>query len=57
MVRLAEAGCTTSEIAAITGHSLARVEEILRTYLPKTTPQARAAITKLLAHRAKKAAQ
>lgn len=32
VTRLAEAGCTTLEIAAITGHSLAHVEAILKHY-------------------------
>lgn len=35
VVQLARAGCTVPEIAAITGHSPASVEEILRIYLPR----------------------
>lgn len=48
VVRLAQAGCTIPEIAAVTGHSYARCEAILEVYLPRTTPMARAAIQKLL---------
>lgn len=51
VVRLAEAGCTPPEIAAITGHQLDRTVHILETYLPRTAPMARAAIRKLEAHR------
>jgi hypothetical protein len=35
VVQLARAGCTTAEIAAITGHSLRAVELILARYLPR----------------------
>ena len=45
--RLAEAGCTAPEIAAITGHSLAMVNEILETYLVRTEKTAKNAILKL----------
>jgi integrase len=51
VVRLAEAGCTVPEIAAITGHQLDRTARILETYLPRTAPMARAAIRKLELHR------
>ena len=51
VVRLAEAGCTPPEIAAITGHKLDRTMHILETYLPRTTPMARAAIRKLELYR------
>lgn len=51
VVRLAEAGCTPPEIAAITGHQLDRTARILETYLPRTTPMAEAAIHKLELHR------
>ena len=50
VVRLAEAGCTVPEIAAITGHQLGRTARILETYLPRTAPMARAAIRKLELH-------
>lgn len=43
---LAEAGCTTPEIAAITGHSLRTVSEILDRYLARTRHLAEAAITR-----------
>ncbi len=51
VVRLAEAGCTVPEIAAITGHQLDRTARILETYLPRNAPMARAAIRKLDTHR------
>lgn len=51
VVRLAQAGCTIPEIAAITGHSYQQCEKILQTYLPRTTPLARAAIQRVLAKR------
>jgi integrase len=41
---LAMAGCTTPEIAAITGHSLAHVQSILDKYLSRTRELAEAAI-------------
>lgn len=49
--RLALAGCSVAMIAAITGHSYARVEQILEVYLPRTTEMARLAIQKVLASR------
>ena len=45
--KLAEAGCSTAEIGAITGHSDQSVHRMMRTYLPKTFAMARNAITKL----------
>lgn len=51
VVRLALAGCTIPMISAITGHSYARCEQILETYLPRTTEMARMAIAKLLESR------
>ena len=51
LVRLAEAGCTTPEIAAISGHSIERTERILEVYLPRTRAMASAAIAKLDEHR------
>ncbi len=47
MVRLAEAGCTVPEIAAISGHTIDRTERILEVYLPRTRAMASAAIAKL----------
>lgn len=43
---LAEAGCTTPEIAAITGHKLKSVTDILDKYLSRTRHLAEAAITR-----------
>ncbi len=43
---LAEAGCMTHEIAAITGHMLQHVEAILEKYLSRTRHLAEAAIAK-----------
>jgi integrase len=51
---LAQAGCTVPEIAAITGHSLKNVTEILEVYLSRTRELADAAIVKLDAWAAKK---
>ncbi|MEM7619517.1 MAG: tyrosine-type recombinase/integrase [Pseudomonadota bacterium] len=44
---LAEQGCTSIEIATITGHSLKHVDAILDTYASRTKPLAKAAILKL----------
>ncbi len=43
-VRLAEAGCTPIEIAAISGHSIERTSQILETYVPRTSKIGRAAM-------------
>lgn len=43
----AEAGCTSAEIATISGHSLARVEQILDVYLGRTEELAQSAMRKL----------
>ncbi len=51
VVRLALAGCTIPMISAITGHSYARCEQILETYLPRTSEMAKLAIERLLASR------
>ncbi len=47
VTRLAELGCTTAEIAAITGHELQHVDRILEAYLARTKSLARSAIAKL----------
>ena len=46
-VRLAEAGATVPEIAAVTGHSIDRTERIMEVYVPRTRAMAVAAIEKL----------
>lgn len=46
VTHLADAGCENAEIAAITGHSLKRVDDILKYYLVGTTKQAVNAMTK-----------
>jgi integrase len=51
-VRLAEAGCSVPEIAAITGHELSRTVQILEVYCPRNTVMAQNAITKLEEYRA-----
>lgn len=51
VVRLAEAGCTLPQIAAITGHQLDRTLRILETYLPRNAEMARAAIHTLESYR------
>lgn len=53
VVRLAEAGCTIPEVAAITGHSIETCTRILEVYLPRNAAMARNAINKLEAHRLK----
>lgn len=50
-VRLAEAGATTPEIAAVTGHTIDRTQRILETYLPRTKRMAQSAIAKLEEYR------
>ncbi len=47
MVNLARAGATIPEIAAITGHSIDRTQEIFERYLPRDLHMARAGIVKL----------
>ena len=46
-VRLAEAGCTAIEIAAISGHSIERTSQLLETYVPRTEAMGRSAMDKL----------
>lgn len=46
VTRLAEAGCTTEEIAAITGHRIATTEDIIDRYLVRTKKLARNAMQK-----------
>lgn len=46
VVRMAEAGCSVPQISAITGHSIDETNRIMETYLPRTLPMARNAITK-----------
>jgi integrase len=46
-VRLAEAGCTAIEIAAITGHEIGSTQRILEVYVPRNTQMAQNAIAKL----------
>ena len=36
-VRLAEAGCTAIQIAALSGHTIQRTSQILETYVPRTS--------------------
>lgn len=47
IVRLGEAGCTAVEIAAVSGHTIETVTQILETYLPRNAAMASAAIVKL----------
>lgn len=53
MVRLAEAGATEVEIAAVSGHDIETTRRILETYIPRNAAMASAAITKLEAKSAK----
>lgn len=52
VVRLAEAGCQVPQIAAITGHSLRSVDNIMEHYFVRTFPMAQTAIARLEDHRA-----
>lgn len=47
MVRMAEAGATAIEIAAISGHDIDATQRILEAYIPRTAAMGKAAITKL----------
>jgi integrase len=47
MVRLAEAGVTVPEIAAISGHTIETTTRILEVYLSRNFAMAKAAIRKL----------
>lgn len=47
VVRMGEAGCTESQIAAVTGHKIDTCRRILETYLPRTDKMADEAINKL----------
>jgi integrase len=47
MVRLAEAGATIPQIAAISGHSIEETQRILEVYIPRTAKMADEAIRKL----------
>jgi len=44
MVRMAEAGATTVQIAAVSGHTIDQTSRILDTYIPRRTEVARGAI-------------
>jgi integrase len=46
VVRLSEAGATVPEIAALTGHTIQRTQEIIDTYYVRTREMAQNAITK-----------
>lgn len=48
IVRLAEAGCTVPEIAAISGHRIDDCQRILEVYLPHTRRLAESALAKLV---------
>jgi integrase len=51
VVRLAEAGCSVPEIAAISGHSIGVTTKIMDVYCPRTSVMAGHAITKLEEYR------
>jgi hypothetical protein len=50
VTEMAVAGCTTLQIAGVTGHSIASVNQILARYVSLTAELAAAATTKRLAH-------
>jgi len=54
VVRLAEAGCTVPQIAAISGHSIERTTQIVETYLPRSAAMAAAGIVRLERHMRKR---
>jgi integrase len=47
VVRLAEAGCSVPEAAAISGHTIEATTKIMEVYMPRTSTMAGHAITKL----------
>jgi len=47
MVRLAEAGATEIEVAAVSGHEIEQTRRILETYIPRNSQMAGAAVQKL----------
>jgi len=49
MLRMAEAGATTPEIASVSGHSINSTQRILDTYLPHGRILVQAAIDKVAA--------
>lgn len=50
VLRLAEAGCSTLEVATVTGHSPATVDQIMKHYWLPSRGQAAAAFKKRLEH-------
>jgi integrase len=56
VVRMDQAGCTTGEIASVTGHSEQSVTKIIATYRPATTLTARNAQAKVMAFNARRKA-
>jgi hypothetical protein len=51
MIRMAEAGATTPQIASVSGHSIDTTQKILDTYLPRNRDLAEVAITRLAEHK------
>lgn len=51
MLRMAEAGATTPQIASVSGHSIDTTQRILETYLPRNRALAEIAITRLAEHK------
>ncbi len=47
MVRMAEAGATDIQIAAVSGHTIEETKKILETYIPRNAAMARAAVERL----------
>jgi integrase len=47
MIRMAEAGATTPQIASVSGHSIESTQKILDTYLPRNRDLAEIAISRL----------
>jgi integrase len=51
MVRMAEAGATTPQIASVSGHSIEATQQILETYLPRNRDLAEIAIGRLVEYK------
>jgi integrase len=51
MLRMAEAGATTAQIASVSGHSIDSTQRILETYLPRNRDLAEIAITRLVEYK------
>jgi hypothetical protein len=51
MIRMAEAGATSPQIASVSGHSIESTQRILVTYLPRNRDLAEVAIARLVEYK------